>query len=210
MHIHALVAVSLNGLLASDSQPDIFCKLSTPSVLAIRSRYRSRAQAIFVGARTIILDNPTLLAPNKKNFRIVVDRDGSLNFNRNIFTIRPKQTIIITRRDVSTHYRHQLRRLGVRCVTVAQVDDLHAIMARISRFGIKELLIEGGGKTLAALLARGLIDRMTLAMFPVLLDGRRAPLAKLLRVVRAEPRVTVRPCGRGIVLLTYRFHARES
>lgn len=153
-----------------------------------------------------MLDDPTLLAPKQKNLRIVIDRDGTLNLNRKIFTVRPKQTIIMTRRGVSVSYRHRLHQLGVRCVTVAQTNDLHAIVAQLSRLGIKELLVEGGGKTLAAFLAHGLIDQMSLALFPVLLDGRKVPLAKLSKTLRAEPHVSVRSCGRGIVLLTYRFH----
>ena len=51
---------------------------------------------------------------------------------------------------------------------------LHAVLQELHRRGLRRVFIEGGGVTVSAFLREGLLDRLQVAVAPVIIgDGRR-------------------------------------
>jgi len=53
--------------------------------------------------------------------------------------------------------------------------DLHATMEVLKEFGTENLMVEGGGAIIAALLAKGLVDEIQAYIAPLIFGGATAP-----------------------------------
>jgi diaminohydroxyphosphoribosylaminopyrimidine deaminase/5-amino-6-(5-phosphoribosylamino)uracil reductase len=50
--------------------------------------------------------------------------------------------------------------------------DLHSMLSRLASEGIDSVLVEGGGETAASFLRRGLVDKVSFIIAPIIIGGR--------------------------------------
>lgn len=112
------------------------------------------------------------VAPHRaRTFAVTLDSSGKLVFKRG--DIDGEHVIVVlTGKAPKAHLAH-LRAKGVSYILGgSKAIDLHGVMRKLrSLFGIKKLLLEGGGKINGSLLAAGLIDELSVLVAPVA-DGR--------------------------------------
>lgn len=120
-------------------------------------RLRARHQAILVGTRTALLDNPTLttrLWTGPNPLRLTIDRKGIL----------PPTLHLKDERFPTVIY---------------QQESIEEILADLYARGIQSLLVEGGAKLLQSFIDKGLWDEARLETAPFCLgDGVSAPILK--------------------------------
>jgi 2,5-diamino-6-(ribosylamino)-4(3H)-pyrimidinone 5'-phosphate reductase len=85
-----------------------------------------------------------------------------------------------------------------------RVDLAAAFDALGERFGVEELLVEGGGEIIFSLFERGLVDECSTFVGPLVIGGREAPtLADGKGFVEGFPELSIREVERldnGVVL----------
>ena len=170
-------ATTLDGRIASRNGESRW--ITGPAARAAAHRLRACHDAIMVGARTALLDNPRLDCRldglrDRSPLRIVAD--GSLGLpptHRLAADGRP--CWILCREDADEDRAKALEDAGVRLIRLpadaAGRIDLAAGLRRLGEAGLTRLLVEGGGMLAAALLKAELVDRIHWFRAPAIMGG---------------------------------------
>ena len=182
---------SLDGFIATPSG-DSQTVTGSDNIVHMH-RLRALCDAVLVGAGTVAADDPLLTTrhvPGANPLRVVFDPRRRLTPAFRVFTDRTAPTLYICARSrMSPGESH----MG--CAVMAAIDEgepgdevaqaLRLLHAR----GCARVLVEGGGVTVSRFLEANLLDRLQIAIAPVLIgDGRPA--------VRLLPQVRLRDCRR--------------
>lgn len=156
-------------------------------------RCRALAEAVVVGVRTALGDDPRLtvrLAAGPNPARVVVDPKGRLPDDAALFAVDGARRIVVQAVP-------RPRPAGVEVVQLPATDGWIAplaIRAALQRLGLGRVLVEGGGATIAGFLEAGLLDRLHVAISPLIIGAgpsglRTTPIARLSDALRPETRV---------------------
>jgi riboflavin biosynthesis pyrimidine reductase len=106
-----------------------------------------------------------------ESFAFAVDSSGRLAWDTNDIEGDPVVAILSER--VSDEYLSFLRERGVSYILAgAREVDLASALDKVgSRFGVRTLMLEGGGKINGGMLRAGLVDEVSVLLAPVV-DGR--------------------------------------
>jgi riboflavin biosynthesis pyrimidine reductase len=108
-------------------------------------------------------------------YGVVLDAHGKIAWGRGDIGSDP--IVAVLTEKVSDAHLAGLRNDGVSYIFAGQRDlDLRLVLEVLNReLGIKRLLLEGGGDTNGAFLRAGLIDEISLAIFPAVDGAKGAP-----------------------------------
>ncbi len=189
------LAQSLDGRLATvtgDSQ-----WISCDKAQKFAHRLRARYDAVAVGAGTVRADNPRLTVRHLKGdnpLRIIVTGSRDLPGNLNLFTKNDdRKTIVATTREVvdSNVYKSvttwPIRRQKDRI-------DLKNLMERAGKHEVTSILFEGGSRLATALLHQKLVDKLYVAIAPVVL-GRGIEAVGDLKIAKVANALRFRESG---------------
>jgi 2,5-diamino-6-(ribosylamino)-4(3H)-pyrimidinone 5'-phosphate reductase len=147
------------------------------------------------------------------SFAFAVDPSGRLAWETN--DIDGDHVVVILSERVSDEYLAFLRARGVSYLLAGEHDvDLPIAVEKIgSRFGVKTLMLEGGGRINGGMLAAGLIDEVSVLIAPTV-DGRvgTPALFDLGGHGTAPPRLAlehVEQRADSVLWLRYRVEARS-
>ena len=149
-------------------------KFSTEESALRVHRLRALSDAILVGRRTAVLDNPSLttrLWPGKSPLRLVIDRKGMLDKGLRLFDNTSK-TAVFTEvlRDFEGLDKVE------QVVVNFESDVLAQIVEYLYKNRVQRLLVEGGAQTLQRFIDAGLWDEAYIEWAPIMLgDGVKAP-----------------------------------
>lgn len=187
----AQVGQSLDGRVAtvSGDARDV----SSTDGLCHLHRCRALADAVVVGVRTAIGDDPRLtvrLVSGRNPARVVIDPSCRLPNSARFFAADGARRIVIQ----STATK---RPDGVEILRLPAQDgwiDPRAIRMALVELGLGRVLVEGGGVTIARFLEAGLLDRLHVGIAPLIIGSgpaglRTTPVATLAEALR--PRTTV-------------------
>ncbi len=107
------------------------------------------------------------VAPGKaRSFAIALDPGGKLRWEAG--TIEGEQVVAVVTEQVPDRYLELLREKGVSYLFGGKSRiDLHLVLRKLrERFGIRRLLLEGGGKINGSFLQEGLIDELSVLFAP--------------------------------------------
>jgi 2,5-diamino-6-hydroxy-4-(5-phosphoribosylamino)pyrimidine 1'-reductase len=185
--------VILNVAVTADGKTDTVSRkgaaISSAEDLDRVDQLRASVDAIMVGGRTLLENDPRLIIRSKalQNDRIqrglspnpvkvgVITR-ASIKSNSRFLTFGPAQIIIFTTRQTGQDDLIRLQKLGVRCFVLGDERvDLVEAMHQLWEEGIRRLLVEGGGILNSELLRLGFVDEISLFLSPVIFGGMDAP-----------------------------------
>lgn len=172
------VAQSLDGYIAlPDGESQwITGELARQSV----HRLRSRSDAIVVGMRTALQDNPSLTVRHGVDgvtpWRVVLDRRLELPPDLRLFTDEEcHRTIVMIGEDFADHPRaHALRDRGI-AVEALPVEgnpdnlQLERVIDRLADRKITSVLVEGGAAVIDTMMAERLVNKLIIFLGPKLL-----------------------------------------
>ena len=153
-----------------DGNPAI---LSSPLTSMVVHKRRAEHDAILVGRRTALLDNPSLTTRNwfgKDPIRLVIDKNLTLSKHLQLFDGKIR-TLVFTQKDTTeNHPLVEYIRLDF------SQNILPQIMEVLYTLKIQSLLVEGGSILLQSFINDGLWDEAYIETSPIYLnEGVRAP-----------------------------------
>ena len=182
-HTSLIMAVSLDGKISTrDGAGPRFA--SEADGIRLRE-VRSYADAILVGAGTIIADDPTFtehgkfrelriqrgLAPNP--IKVVVSGSGSVSATVRMFQPNDAPALVFTTECIPPSRLALLQQVAqVHCVGETTVNFQRVVEILGEVYQVKQLLIEGGGQVNFDLFRAGLIDEVYLTLCPKIIGGR--------------------------------------
>jgi diaminohydroxyphosphoribosylaminopyrimidine deaminase/5-amino-6-(5-phosphoribosylamino)uracil reductase len=137
---------------------------------------RSCVDAILVGSRTVMLDDPSLTTrlesgEGRDPIRIILDADDYLDEKRRVFEVEsPAPTWVVLPEDRGCDRADEV--LHVR--RGGDGFDLRHLMALLGEREITSVLIEGGGTTHASAFEAGIVDKVMFFVAPKIIGGRDA------------------------------------
>ena len=195
---------SLDGFIATHSGDSQF--VTGEENLRHMHRMRALSDAVLVGAGTVAADDPQLTTRQVSGpspLRVVIDPMRRLPDTYRVFHDDAAPTLYVCGR---TRIARGELRLGSADVLGVHEGpgglDLTELVEHLRARGCTRLFVEGGGVTVSAFLAAGLLDRLHVAVAPFLIGaGRpaiRLPAPDLLREC-ARPRHRVFRMGTDVL-----------
>lgn len=165
---------SLDGFIATSSGES--CFVTGPANIVHLHRLRALSDAVIVGVGTVATDNPRLttrLVAGRNPMRVILDPHRRLKADRTVFRDGAAETIRVSLRTaIPTPSDAAIRELQVG--GNAGHLDLCELLAWLHARGCVRILVEGGGVTVSRFLQNGLLDRLQVAVAPLLIgSGRR-------------------------------------
>jgi diaminohydroxyphosphoribosylaminopyrimidine deaminase/5-amino-6-(5-phosphoribosylamino)uracil reductase len=168
---------------------------------------RAAHDAVMIGAETARADNPSLLArtdppAERQPLRVVVTSRLGIPLEGKLFD-GASPLVVFSAERVNPAKHAILEAAGARVEQVASGPNglnMAAVLERLSALDVESVLVEGGGKLAASLIAANAVDRLEWFRAPILLgaDGRPAVAALALARLADAPtwrRVAVRELG---------------
>lgn len=169
--IHVNCAMSADGKLAGDDRTQV--KISSDEDKTRVKTMRKKYDAILVGVGTVIADNPHLTFKDgdydTNPIRIVLDPHGRTPEDALVLNERAP-TVMVTLEDCDVEWDcEEIIRAG------KDEIDLDAVLEELADFGIENVLVEGGGRTIASFFRAGLVDRYSVFVGGLIIGGSNAP-----------------------------------
>ncbi|MBL8138068.1 MAG: RibD family protein [Acidobacteria bacterium] len=177
---------SLDGFIATHSGDSRY--VTGDENMRHMHRLRALCDAVVVGAGTVAADDPKLTTrhvPGPNPLRVVIDPMARLSSQFHVFQDGDAPTLYIYAR----RYVNGAAPAPGRADVVAVGDgpngpDLAEVIAALRARGCARIFVEGGGVTVSAFLAAGLLDRVQVTVAPMFIGGGRPafrlPAANLL------------------------------
>jgi riboflavin-specific deaminase-like protein len=182
---------SLDGFIATYSGDSQFVT-GQENILHLH-RMRALCDAIVVGAGTVAADDPQLTTRHVSGpspLRVVLDPMRRLGEHYKVFRDNEAETLYICGRSVvgpgDSHFGR------ARLVAVADTPNgLHVgeVTRLLHARGCHRIFVEGGGVTVSMFLEADLLDRLQVAIAPLIIGSGRP-------AIRLPPRASLRDCNR--------------
>lgn len=153
---------------------------------------RNSFDAILVGRKTVIADNPSLTTRLVKNgrdpLRVILDSSLQISPESKIFHLKSSApTIVFCSHFAAKDNIKQLLEIDGVLVQTIGTDkegrlDLNDVLDNLGKMGICSLLVEGGAAVHSSFLKKDLVDRVMLFMAPLFGGSEGTPLLSNLPV----------------------------
>jgi diaminohydroxyphosphoribosylaminopyrimidine deaminase/5-amino-6-(5-phosphoribosylamino)uracil reductase len=216
-------AQSIDGKIATRTGDSRW--ISGPESRRLVHRLRARVDAVLVGIRTVLADDPQLTAREvplrRRATRVVLDTH---------LRIPPRSRLVATAGEVPVLVITSAQAIRARATRAAQLRkrgvelqpcrirrgrlDLADALHRLGQRRMTNVLVEGGGQVLGDLLDQGLADEAYVFVAPTLIGGADAvsacPGLGVARVLEARPAQRLRTARLGPdLLLHFRLAAAD-
>jgi len=188
-YIFLLTGTSLDGKISNFKR--VQSEIATNDDKEIRYVYRIRADAVMIGGRSIILDDPKLTVKTKERQeqrRVlgktreptkvgIISNIEKINLNGEFINSGNTKVIIFTTNKTSKQVIEDLEKNSLMNIYVLGEEkvDLRQAMGILYEKGIRTLMVEGGGELNYSLLKENLIDEINLFIGDVIIGGRNSP-----------------------------------
>jgi diaminohydroxyphosphoribosylaminopyrimidine deaminase / 5-amino-6-(5-phosphoribosylamino)uracil reductase len=182
---------SLDGFIATHSGDSQF--VTGPENIVHLHRLRALSHAVVVGAGTVAADDPLLTTrqvagPNP--LRVVFDPGRRLDEHYRIFSDAETPTLYACD---DRHVRDGESRFGAADILplscVGDTSPVAELLAALHARGCSRVFVEGGGVTVSAFLEAGLLDRLQMAVAPLIVGSGKP-------AIRLEPKDVLSDCQR--------------
>lgn len=182
--VTAKFAASLDGKIAARTGDSRW--VSGEATRQYTHRQRSLTDAILVGGRTVLIDDPQMTArPDgppaavRQPLRVVVDSSGRIPEQARILHT-PGPVVIATTDQAPRNWRAMMQIEGAEVLVLPRRQghvDLEELIDALGQRGILTLLVEGGGRVLGSMFDLEMIDRVQAIIAPIIVGGEDAPTA---------------------------------
>jgi 3,4-dihydroxy 2-butanone 4-phosphate synthase/GTP cyclohydrolase II len=206
-HVVVKFAQTLDGRIATSNGDAKW--ISGEAERRVSHGMRAASDVVLVGVNTVILDDPQLtvrMTPGASPRRVVLDSTLRIPPTARVLETGAATTVITTDRSDPLR-RDELRRSGTQVEVVAggpRGVDLVSALAALRAMGTESVLVEGGAGIITSVLAAGLVDRLVVAIAPIILGSGTEAVGEL-GVARVSDGIrlanrSVHPVGEDVLL----------
>ena len=181
---------SLDGFIATHAGESQFVT-GRENILHLH-RMRALSDAIVVGAGTVAADNPQLTTRHVAGpspLRVIFDPSRRLAQDYRVFSDDSAPTLYVCARALISPGESHFGFATIVPLDGAEGVPVVELMRVLRARGCKRIFVEGGGVTVSAFLEANLLDRLQMAIAPLIIgDGRPS--------IRLPARATLRDCHR--------------
>ena len=176
------LALSLDGRIAA--APGVRTDISGHEATTYVHRLRAAHDAIVVGGRTACVDDPLLTvrlgrSPRVPPTRVVLDPDLRMPVaSRLLDSVDEAPLLILCREGTSSQQRREMEGHGAEVIPVSTDGEglaLDEALLSLGDRGLRSILVEGGGRLGAAMLAADLVRKQHLLYAPIVLGLEGVP-----------------------------------
>lgn len=165
-YVYLAAAITIDGRIASKTG---FSRLSCPVDLKRLHALRAKVDAVLVGAKTVLVDNPRLTVryvEGRNPIRVVVDGSLSLPPDLRVFD-NSAPTIVLTTERAPPERIAALESRGVKVLKFPSGSvPLREALEALYSMGVKSVLVEGGGHVNWQMLSQCLVDELIITVTP--------------------------------------------
>ena len=176
-HVIINCAMSADGKIASPSGKQL--RISNEEDIKRMYNLRNSCDAVLVGVETITSDNPRLTVKeeyvkNPKNpIRVILDTHCRTKVDALAVDSKAK-TLIIANGECDKNYAENVE--VVQCgVDYDGYIDIKKMLELLYNYGIKKLMVEGGGTVIWNFLKQGVVDDLYVYIGPMIIGGKYTP-----------------------------------
>ncbi len=179
------VAASADGKISDETRRQI--RISSKEDFLRVDRLRAFSDAVMVGIRTVISDNPSLTIKSEalkidrirngktpNPLRVVVDSRLRIPANSNVLD-GEAETLLATTELADIGRMHELSNKARIEVFGKQKVDLKSLVSFLYDLGIERLMVEGGGTLISSMLREKLVDELNIYYGSVVIGGKTSP-----------------------------------
>lgn len=175
------LAQSLDGCIAQADGESHW--ISGEADLDHTHRLRAICDVVLVGAETVERDDCQLSVRRVQGphpIRVVLDPRARLAADKKIFQSEGGSTLWVVGSDHPTPNKPHEQVQVVHLKESGGQLDLDSLLGTLHEQGVRRLFVEGGGVTISHFLQSGLLDRLHVAVAPVLIGGGRPTIGRAL------------------------------
>ncbi|KPK41570.1 MAG: hypothetical protein AMJ78_05170 [Omnitrophica WOR_2 bacterium SM23_29] len=176
------VAQSLDGKIATHTGDSKW--ITNEVAREYVHRLRGKVDAILVGVKTVLIDDPLLTARpkdrkiGKQPIRIILDSKLRIPLNARIFSkALSGKVIIATTRLAPKNKLEALKKKNAEILIVGSRDgkvNIKSLMKELVKKDIAHVLVEGGGEAIASVIEAKVVDKVLFFIAPKIIGGRQA------------------------------------
>jgi riboflavin-specific deaminase-like protein len=187
---------SLDGFIATSSGDSDY--VTGPENLLHLHRMRALCDAVLVGAETIAMDDPQLTVRRTSGdnpVRIVLDPQRRLGSAHGVFTDGAAATLLVCDEALIERADEKVGAAEVLGLPMRKDGlDLRSLLTALHARQLWAIFIEGGGRTISTFLEQDLLDRLQIAVAPLIIGTGRPGIhlrarERLADCPRLSPRV---------------------
>jgi 2,5-diamino-6-(ribosylamino)-4(3H)-pyrimidinone 5'-phosphate reductase len=189
-HVHVNVAMSVDGKIDTIARHG--AAISSAEDRARVDRLRADADAVLVGGRTLLVEDPALTVKSSR-LRTARTRSGRQENPAKVGVVSeigprdllpdghflsrgPARVFIYTTSRTTPEVVRRLEAAGASVqITGTERVDLQAVLGSLHGAGIRSVLVEGGGTLISEFFRLGLVDELTVYIAPSIFGGVSAP-----------------------------------
>lgn len=156
------IATSIDGKIAySDGKSKWISNKKSRKIVHQKRFYND---AILVGSKTLLLDNPTLdtRIEGLREFspiKVFINRNLTLPLNLNVFNKNKQKTFIVTTKKKMSERKKLFKKKGIEIIEIEKKNFTFInILKEISKLNISSLFVEGGSVINSFFLSNNLVD----------------------------------------------------
>ncbi len=189
-------AMSVDGKIATYTGDSKW--ISHESSRDFTHKLRGKLDAVLIGIKTLLKDNPQLTTHGKgvkEPKRIIVDGKGEIPLDCNLLktkglpanlpakvlvegdSVEGGRVIIATTNKISKEKIEGLEKRGVEIIVTRSEDgrvNLKELMIELAKQEITSIFVEGGGTIIASFIEKDLADKLIVFVSPVIIGGKNA------------------------------------
>jgi riboflavin-specific deaminase-like protein len=185
------IGQSIDGRIATVTGHSKY--INGPAGLDHLHRLRALVDAVLVGVRTAITDDPLLTVrrvAGQSPARIVLDPNGRLSPDARVLAEDGVRRLVLTAEGVRSPVRGDIETV-VLPAPEGQIAPA-AILAALAARGMRRILIEGGANTVSRFIAAGCLDRLHVVVAPIIIGAGPSgvtlkPIARADEAMRCSP-----------------------
>lgn len=177
--VMAHLGVSLDGYVATRTGASHY--ITGPDNIVHLHRLRALVDAVVVGAGTVEQDDPQLTTRHlqgRNPVRVVIDPGRRLRPDFRVFSDKTAETLLFCAAgcaDLRSGRHGSARVFGVPAGPNGGLS-LEALLGQLRSLRLYGILVEGGGVTVSRFLGEGQLDRLQLAVAPIIIGSGRPAL----------------------------------
>jgi 2,5-diamino-6-(ribosylamino)-4(3H)-pyrimidinone 5'-phosphate reductase len=185
--------VVLNIAISADGKTDTVARrgaaISSPQDRSRVDYLRAESDAVMVGGRTLLGDDPRLTVKSpalraerlarglsENPIKVGVVSTAFLRPESRFLTAGPARVVLFTTQQTAPGQVENLRQCGAEVVVMGEKQvNLPAALQHLKNMGVERLLVEGGGTINMELIKQKLIDEIYVYIAPFIFGGSSAP-----------------------------------